>query len=413
MKPSLLSPPVRGGVCLIILLSALTGAAAAPSTPADAGDLQRVLAFEVFFDYFTIGELLLSFGTIVVTLLFRNVLAKMLFRKLASLSRRTRTEHDDRFIEALEAPVSLLILVFGLYLAILVLLTLETHGLVNRIFKGITMVLVFWATLRLVDLLAHVLSDISDQRGLSIAGFVPLIKKAIRIFVLLIGIVMVIDNLGYSVGGLLATLGLGGAALAFAAKDTIANLYGSLALVLDRPFKVGDWIMVGKDIDGDVEEIGLRSTKVRTWPKTIMSIPNSVLANETINNWSRMPKRRVKQVIGVTYDTSPDDMDGLVEDIRNLLREDEDIEQEFILVNFTDFGDSSLNILVYYFTKTIQWLDYMDVRQRMNLKIMRAVEQRGLSIAFPTRTVHLAGDGTESLLEPDTGIGDRPVRGSD
>ena len=384
-----------------------------PSTPADAGDLQRLLAYEVFFGYFTVGELLLSFSLVVATLLFRNVLAKMLFRKLASLARRTRTEHDDRFIAALEAPVSLLILVFGLYLAIVVLLPLETHGLVTRIFKGITMVLVFWATLRLVDLLAHVLSDISDQRGLSITGFVPLIKKAIRIFVLLIGIVMVIDNLGYSVGGLLATLGLGGAALAFAAKDTIANLYGSLALVLDRPFKVGDWIMVGKDIDGDVEEIGLRSTKVRTWPKTIMSIPNSVLANETINNWSRMPKRRVKQVIGVTYDTSPDDMDGLVEDIRNLLREDEDIEQEFILVNFTDFGDSSLNILVYYFTKTIQWLDYMDVRQRMNLKIMRAVEQRGLSIAFPTRTVHLAGDGTESLLEPDTGIGDRPVRGSD
>ena len=381
--------------------------------PADAGDLQRLLAYEVFFGYFTVGELLLSFSLVVATLLFRNVLAKMLFRKLASLARRTRTEHDDRFIAALEAPVSLLILVFGLYLAIVVLLPLETHGLVTRIFKGITMVLVFWATLRLVDLLAHVLSDISDQRGLSITGFVPLIKKAIRIFVLLIGIVMVIDNLGYSVGGLLATLGLGGAALAFAAKDTIANLYGSLALVLDRPFKVGDWIMVGKDIDGDVEEIGLRSTKVRTWPKTIMSIPNSVLANETINNWSRMPKRRVKQVIGVTYDTSPDDMDGLVEDIRNLLREDEDIEQEFILVNFTDFGDSSLNILVYYFTKTIQWLDYMDVRQRMNLKIMRAVEQRGLSIAFPTRTVHLAGDGTESLLEPDTGIGDRPVRGSD
>ena len=413
MKRSLLNPPAIGGAGVLILLSASTVAAAVPSTPADAGDLQRLLAYEVFFGYFTVGELLLSFSLVVATLLFRNVLAKMLFRKLASLARRTRTEHDDRFIAALEAPVSLLILVFGLYLAIVVLLPLETHGLVTRIFKGITMVLVFWATLRLVDLLAHVLSDISDQRGLSITGFVPLIKKAIRIFVLLIGIVMVIDNLGYSVGGLLATLGLGGAALAFAAKDTIANLYGSLALVLDRPFKVGDWIMVGKDIDGDVEEIGLRSTKVRTWPKTIMSIPNSVLANETINNWSRMPKRRVKQVIGVTYDTSPDDMDGLVEDIRNLLREDEDIEQEFILVNFTDFGDSSLNILVYYFTKTIQWLDYMDVRQRMNLKIMRAVEQRGLSIAFPTRTVHLAGDGTESLLEPDTGIGDRPVRGSD
>ena len=208
---------------------------------------------------------------------------------------------------------------------------------------------------------------------------------------------MVIDNLGYSVGGILATLGLGGAAFAFAAKDTIANLYGSMALVLDRPFKTGDWIMVGNKVDGDVEEIGLRSTKVRTWPKTVISIPNHVMANEIINNWSRMPKRRVKQIVGVTYETKPDQIEGLVEDIRLLLREDEGVDQDFILVNFTDFAESSLNILVYYFTKSIAWLEHMDVRQRINCKIMRAVESRGLSIAFPTRTVHIEGDIAESL----------------
>ena len=187
------------------------------------------------------------------------------------------------------------------------------------------------------------------------------------------------------------------AAFAFAAKDTIANLYGSLALVLDRPFKTGDWIMVGNKVDGDVEEIGMRSTKVRTWPKTVISIPNHVMANEIINNWSRMPKRRVKQIVGVTYETKPDEIEGLVEDLRLLLREDEGVDQDFILVNFTDFAESSLNILVYYFTKSIAWLEHMDVRQRINCKIMRAVESRGLSIAFPTRTVHIEGDIAESL----------------
>ena len=116
-----------------------------------------------------------------------------------------------------------------------------------------------------------------------------------------------------------------------------------------------------------------------------------------INNWSRMPKRRVKQIIGVDYDTKPETMEALVEDIRGLLREDEGVHQEFILVNFTDFGESSLNILVYYFTKTIAWLEHMDVRQRVNLKIMNVIEARGTSIAFPTRTVHLKGEILEKL----------------
>src|SRR5690606_25648500 len=116
-------------------------------------------------------------------------------------------------------------------------------------------------------------------------------------------------------------LGIGGLAVALAAQESLGNFFGSISLVADRPFKVGDWIQVGSKIDGDVEEIGLRSTKVRTWSKSQMTIPNKFLANEIVENWSRMPKRRVKQVIGVTYGTSPEDMDGLVQDIRQLLRE--------------------------------------------------------------------------------------------
>lgn len=347
---------------------------------------------------FTYGELLLSFSLLLVTLATRNILTNVIFKRLKALAANTETEFDDRTIEALGKPVSLFFLALGIYLAAVVLpLDSEVEDVINSLFKGISMALFFWSMLRLMDVAADILTEFTEKKDLTISGFVPLIKKVVRIFILIVAFIMVIDNLGYSVGGIIATLGLGGAAFAFAAKDTIANLYGSLALVLDRPFKTGDWIMVGDKVDGDVEEIGLRSTKVRTWPKTVISIPNHVMANEIINNWSRMPKRRVKQIVGVTYETKPDEIEGLVEDIRQLLREDDGVDQDFILVNFTDFAESSLNILVYYFTKSIAWLEHMDVRQRINCKIMRAVEARGLSIAFPTRTVHLEGGLSESL----------------
>ena len=347
---------------------------------------------------FTYGELLLSFSLLLVTLATRNILTNVIFKRLKALAANTETEFDDRTIEALGKPVSLFFLTLGIYLAAVVLpLDTEVEDVINSLFKGISMALFFWSMLRLMDVAADILTEFTEKKNLTISGFVPLIKKVVRIFILIVAVIMVIDNLGYSVGGIIATLGLGGAAFAFAAKDTIANLYGSLALVLDRPFKTGDWIMVGDKVDGYVEEIGLRSTKVRTWPKTVISIPNHVMANEIINNWSRMPKRRVKQIVGVTYETKPDEIEGLVEDIRQLLREDDGVNQDFILVNFTDFAESSLNILVYYFTKSIAWLEHMDVRQRINCKIMRAVEARGLSIAFPTRTVHLEGGLSESL----------------
>lgn len=370
-----------------------------------APNIWSLLNFEIYI--FTFREILLSFSLLLLTLAFRNVLTKIIFKWLKKMAANTKTDLDDRTLEALEKPVSLFLLLLGVYLAVVVLpLDPEVLGLIIILFRGVSMLFVFWGLLRLIDVAADIASEVTDKKGMAVSGFIPLIQKVVRIFVYIIAFIMVVDNLGYSVGGIIATLGLGGAAFAFASKDTIANLYGSLALALDRPFKVGDWIMVGNQVDGDVEEIGLRSTKVRTWPKTVISIPNQVMANEIINNWSRMPKRRVKQIVGVTYESKPEDMEGLVEDIRGLLREDEGVNQDFILVNFTDFAESSLNILVYYFTNSIAWLEHMDVRQRINCKIMRAVDARGLSIAFPTRTVYFEGDIAENLgasLPGDTG----------
>lgn len=348
---------------------------------------------------FTLGQLLLSFGIVLLTLFLRGLLTKTLFASLKRLAARTRWEHDDRFLEALEKPTSSFILILGIYLAIVVLpLDEEWMEVVDTLFRGISIFIVFWGLFRLADVLVDVMASVSSASGNdSFRGFGNLVKKSLRVFIIIVGVVMVIDNLGYNIGGILATLGIGGAAFAFAAKDTIANLYGSIALALDRPFRVGDWIQVGSVVDGDVEEIGLRSTKVRTWPKTVISIPNAVLANEMINNWSRMPKRRIKQVVGVTYETSPDTMAAIVEGIREVLRTDEGVNQDFILVNWTDFGSSSLDILVYYFTTTTKWLEHMDIRQRINVKIAKVVDAHGSSVAFPTRTLYLEGDVARQL----------------
>jgi MscS family membrane protein len=359
------------------------------------------------------GTLLISFGILFSFVVFRNLVTRVIFRTLSHLASKTATDYDDRVLEALQKPVSLYLLIIGSYLSILVLpLNIEWQNIVDLAFKGFTVFIVFWGLLRLLDVFCDILIDVTGKKGSSVSGFVPLLKKSIRIFLITLGILMILDNLGYSISGVLTGLGIGGAAFAFAAKDSIANLYGSVALALDRPFKVGDWIQVGSDVDGDVEEIGLRSTKIRTWPKTVLSIPNAVLANEKINNWSRMPKRRVKQVIGVTYETQPHQMEEIVEAIRALLRADEGVQQDFILVNFTDFGASSLDILVYYFTDTIKWLEHMDIRQRINIKIMKTLKDHGLSVAFPTRSVYLERSGSikmdESGLPGDFGA-DKPM----
>jgi len=347
---------------------------------------------------FTLGELVLSFSILLLTLLLRGFLTRIIFFNLEKLASKTRMVYDDRVLAALKQPVSYFLLIFGFYLALMALpMDPEWVGIFALLFRGVTMFLVFWGILRMIDIVSDLVQEQSQKRGSALGGFVPLIRKTVRVFVIMIGAVMVLDNLGYSVSGVLAGLGIGGAALAFASKDTIANLYGSVALALDRPFKVGDWIQVGDVVDGDVESIGLRSTKVRTWPKTQLSIPNAVLANEMINNWSRMPKRRVKQIVGVTYETTADQMEELVEAIKEILRKDPDVNQEFILVHFTDFGSSSLDILVYYFTNSIKWLEHLAVRQRVNCAIMRAIADRGLSIAFPTRTVYFEGDVAQQM----------------
>ena len=347
----------------------------------------------------SLGRFAAAFAALICAFLVKKLIGQFFVRVLQPIANRTSSQFDDRAIQALRKPAEFLAVIAGLYLAGL-LLQLPTEPVDMRALSGalVKFLVAFdigWALYNLVDVLDALLlkwarktdTDLDDH-------LLPFIRKSLRIFIVIMAILIIIQSFGYPVTGVLASLGIGGLAFALAAKDTVSNIFGSLMIIFDRPFQVGDWIQAG-EMEGTVEEIGFRSTKIRTFAKTLISVPNNMIANMALNNYSRMPKRRIKLTVGVTYDTSPAQMREAVERIRSLLKTHPAIDQEFWLVNFTDFGASSLDIMVYCFTTTTVWGDYLDARQDVCLQIMDILEEMGLEIAFPSRTVYLQQDQEE------------------
>ncbi|HDY81441.1 MAG TPA: mechanosensitive ion channel family protein [Halieaceae bacterium] len=344
----------------------------------------------------SLWQYLLAVLVILATMAAKLVARHVIDRWLARLVQRSSSELDDRLLAALRRPAFLLIYIAGLYLAVEVL-TLPTEPVnlprfFHALFTSLLIVDVAYFLYSATSILDVTLgkwaekteTDLDDQ-------LVPFLRRGLRVVVVALAAVMVIQNLGYSVSSLVAGLGLGGLAFALAARDTLANTFGSITIFTDRPFKLGDWIKVGS-VEGVVEDIGFRSTRVRTFEKTLITIPNAKLTDTPIENVDARPLRRVKMVVGLTYDTSAEQMEQALAAIRDILGKHPGVSQDYWLVYFTDFGASSLDIFIYYFTVSKVWAEYLEVRQQVNLEIMKRLEQLGLSIAFPSTTVYLRRD---------------------
>lgn len=368
--------------------------------------LQAQTAFESFeASYESFKSLLLgvdgwryvfSLVALTVGLLLKKFLEVVVIRKLVNIFSKTAFRYDEMIVTALGKPLGAAVLVFCGYLAVISVATgmpdldADWIDVINKAFLVALGTVAVWTAYRLVDVLASYLDDVAAGEDDTARGqFIPVIKQSLRVFTVIIGGLTILATLSVDIMALLGGLGIGGIAIALAAQDAVGNFIGTLSIFTDKPFKVGDWIQVGDKVDGNVEQIGFRSTKVRTWPKTLMSIPNKVLATEIVDNWSQMPKRRVKMTVGVTYSTTAEQMEELLKRMRTLLREDEGVEQSFYIVRFTDFGASSLDIFLYYFTRSIKWDEHLEVRERINLNVMRIIRDMELSIAFPTRSIHL------------------------
>lgn len=336
---------------------------------------------------------------LVAALVLRRVVTSLIFRQLKRLAARTETTLDDKLFPALEGPVATFIMLVGLFVAVKVLkLTPELDKAMaygSRI--AFTLVL-FWGLLRAFGAVLDHAQEIAQAKQLGVAAFMPWIKKTLATIFVIFGVLMVIQSFGYDVKAILAGLGLGGLAFALAAQDTLANVFGSVVVAIDQPFKIGEAVKIGAN-EGVVEDIGLRSTKLRTPGRNLIIIPNKTVAAEAIINNSRFIQRRVEQVLGLTYNTTPDQMEQVVAEIRAIVEKEPEVDTGSVHVYFRDLNASSLDIWMAYNVRSPDFAKHMALRQRINLKIMRTVAARGLAFAFPTQTVELSGAALQKIAE--------------
>lgn len=249
-----------------------------------------------------------------------------------------------------------------------------------------------WASYRLVDIVGRYLSQRAQATPSKYDDLVvPIVVRTLKIFIIVAGIVAFAYQFTTDPAGLITGLGLGGLAFALAAKDVVANVFGSITILMDRPFRIGDWVTIGT-IDGTVEEVGIRSTRIRTFYNSLITVPNSAITNTHIDNMGRRRYRRIKTTLAIAYDTPPDAIEAFCEGIRELIRQHPYTRKDYYHVYLNDFGASSLDILLYCFVETPEWGTELRERHRLLLDIVRLAAELGVEFAFPTRTLYMRED---------------------
>lgn len=329
------------------------------------------------------------FLVVLLTLLVAYA-AKKILNHLYKKAQNTVNPWDDTLVDALRRPVAVFIRVIGFSLAAEIIRN-ETHVTFFNIVKPIRDVLVIyciaWFLTRFVKLAEkNIVSGYGAPDKTSVDALVKLVRLAIIIAATLMGL----ETLGFSISGVLAFGGVGGIAIGFAAKDLLANFFGGLMIHLDRPFSVGDWIRSpDRQIEGTVEDIGWRLTRIRTFDKRPLYLPNSAFTTIAVENPSRMSHRRIYETIGVRYD-DVSKVRVIVQDVKQMLRMHQEIDQtQTMIVNFNMFAPSSLDFFIYTFTRTTNWIHYHEVKEDVLLKIMDIIDHYGAEVAFPTSTLHV------------------------
>jgi MscS family membrane protein len=323
---------------------------------------------------------------VLVAILLGRFVVGIVFRRLKKMMAQA---NNQLMLPALEPPAATLVILCGFIAALsIVPLWEEVPRLVRLGEQGALTTVVLWGVACAGGAVIDHFAAGARAKRLQIAAFIPLIKKTVVTVFVIFSVLVVFESLGFEVKTFLTGLGIGGLAFALAAQDTIANMFGSFVVVMDQPFCVGEYIRI-LGHEGTVEEIGLRSTRLRTAQRTQVVIPNKTVAAEVINNFTRMPQRRVDATLGVTYDSPPEAIQLALADIRALLRADPGVHQGLVVVSLADFSDSSLRVQVLYFTADPDWESHMAVRERVNFGILRAFAARGVTLSYPDPVIRM------------------------
>ncbi len=329
---------------------------------------------------------------IVFLAMLANYLSNRVFNKLEQKLSLTRNVWDDILLAAARKPVALLIWVLGASWALEVVdqqtgtILLDVVAPVRRV---LVIVMIAWFLVRFIKRAEVALVQPEKIKKPMDETTVGAIGKLLRASIFITSVLVVLQSFGYSISGVLAFGGIGGLAVGFAAKDLLANFFGGLMIYLDRPFKVGDWVRSpDQEIEGTVEEIGWRQTRIRTFDKRPLYVPNSTFANISVENPSRMTNRRIYETIGLRYEDSAK-VALVVDSVREMLRAHPEIDtSQTLIVNLNGFSASSLDFFVYTFTKTTDWVRFHEIKQDVLGRIIEIVHQHDADFAFPTQTLH-------------------------
>lgn len=333
------------------------------------------------------------FAVVFLTLLVSYSVG-LVFNHLGRLAEKSNNPWDDVFLESARKPLKLLIWLLGISWAAKI-----THMANNaEIFEFIEptrrvgiIVLITWFLFGLAKRFEVALQNPDRIKEPLDATTASAIGKLLRASIIITAVLVILQNMGFSISGVLAFGGVGGIAVGFAAKDLLANFFGGLTVYMDRPFVVGDWVRSpDKNIEGTVEHIGWRLTRIRTFDKRPLYVPNATFSTISLENPSRMTHRRIQETIGVRYDDIAQ-VRAIADGVKRMLIDHDEIDDDqTLIVNLNQFGGSSVNLLVYTFTKTTIWVKFHEVKQDVLLKIAEIIEQHGAEIAFPTTTLHVA-----------------------
>lgn len=332
-------------------------------------------------------SILIILGTIVITKLVA------LFNKkvLKSFTNKTINRFDDVVYDAIESPVLFGIMLIGIWIAIHRLVYPDNIvKAVDSAYKILIVLNITWFFARLVNSFIEVYwgdrSDKSHRMQKHVNKMMPVIKRTILVIVWIIGVVMALSNVGVNISALLGTLGIGGIAFALAAQDTIKNIFGALTIFTDKPFGIGDTVRID-GFEGTIIDVGVRSTKMRDYDKRIITFPNYKITDASVVNISAEPMRRVVMKIGLTYDTTPEKMNEAMEILNETPAKIKFVSPRDLVVNFSDFTDSALVITFIYFIEKKG--DIGKTTSNVNMHVLTAFNQAGLSFAFPSQTIYL------------------------
>ena len=332
--------------------------------------LEKLLLSAIIFALFYIGSSI-----------FSRIIVKIFNRKDKGKSKKKLCEHP------LYTPVRYFFICLGIYLAIINLgVPQDIFDIVSKLFRVSIIWFIALAIANMItpnsQIFAKINKNVKDKAT-------TLLYKIIRGLIYLVAIVIIIAELGYDINGLIAGLGVGGLAISLAAQDTLKNLIAGIVMIFDKPFIVGDWIET-PSIEGIVEDITFRSTRIRTFKDSIITVPNSTISNDMLTNWSKMEKRRINFELIATFDTPLKNICNAINKIKEMLENQPNVHKEPIYVNFSDISDNGQNILIYFYIDRTDYSSYLAIKENVNYKIMQILKQEKVELAYNTQTIYIA-----------------------